>query len=77
MAQTCYHLDNTKGWHERNLPTQSCAGVVGMTAGFIAAGEVLGYVLHRHNHHLLEQAPRAYLLYGNLRGLVYSSQHAK
>ena len=69
-GQTCHHLGRT--WHERNLPTQSCSGMVGLTVSFMAAGEGLSFLLHKTGHHKLERIPRFYLMYGNIRGLAGS-----
>lgn len=53
-AYTC-HLAQSPGWHEDWLPTQSCAGVVGL----LAAGEVgvvgLQYLFYRTGHRKLQR----------------------
>lgn len=49
-AQTCYHLANTPRWHEDWLPTQSCGGVVGISAGWAVGAFTLDRFLIRRGH---------------------------
>lgn len=70
---TCRFL--ARGQREMNLPTQSCAGMVGLQVGFYGAGEGLSFLLHRTGHHKLERLPRLYLAYGNASGIVFSARH--
>jgi hypothetical protein len=72
-AQTCNNLAH--GGHEDALPIKSCAGMVGIQLGIMAAGEGLAYFLHRTHHYKLERIPRYYVIGANARGLIYSKAH--
>jgi len=70
---TCRFL--ARGQREMNLPTQSCAGMVGLQLGFYVAGEGLSFLLHRTGHHKLERLPRLYLGSGNAYGIAFTARH--
>lgn len=70
---TCRFL--ARGQREMNLPTQSCAGMVGLQLAFYGAGEGLSFLLHRTGHHKLERLPRLYLAYANASGIAFTAQH--
>ena len=72
-VQTCHFLAH--GGHEDNLPTQRCAGMIGLQLSFAAGAEGLTWVLHKTGHHKLERIPRIYLMYGNASGIAYSKLH--
>jgi len=74
LGITCNNL--ARGGREVNLPSNTCAGIIGMTAGFHFAGEGLAYLLHRTGHHRLEQAPRWYLTANSFYGAAFSAVHA-
>jgi hypothetical protein len=72
-AITCRFL--ARGQREMNLPTQSCAGMVGFQLAFYGAGEGLSFLLHRTGHHKLERLPRLYLGAGNAYGIRFTAKH--
>jgi len=72
-AITCRFL--ARGEREMNLPTQSCAGMVGFQLAFYGAGEGLSFLLHRTGHHKLERLPRLYLGSGNAYGIAFTARH--
>jgi hypothetical protein len=63
------------GGREVGLPVNSCAQVVGLTAGFHFAGEGLAYFLHRTKLHKLERFPRWYLIESSSYCAAYSATH--
>ena len=70
---TCNNLAH--GGHEVGLPVSTCAQVIGLTAGFHAAGEGLAYFLHRAKLHKLERFPRWYLIESSSYCAAYSAIH--
>ena len=63
------------GGHEDFLPTQSCAGAVGLTAAFDASALGLSYLFHRTHHLKLERIPMLLMGEQSARGIVYSKLH--
>ena len=63
------------GGHEDFLPTQSCAGAVGLTAAFDASALGLSYLFHRTHHHKLERIPMLFMGEQSAQGIVYSKLH--
>jgi hypothetical protein len=72
-AITCRFL--ARGEREMNLPTQSCAGMVGFQLAFYGAGEGISFLLHRTGHHKLERLPRLYLGSSNAYGIAFTARH--
>jgi hypothetical protein len=69
---TCNNLAH--GGREVGLPVNTCAQVVGLTAGFHFAGEGLAYFLHRKLHKL-GRFPRWYLIESSSYCGTYSATH--
>ena len=63
------------GGHEDFLPTQSCAGAVGLSAAFDASALGLSYLFHRTHHHKLERIPMLFMGQQSAQGIVYSKLH--
>jgi hypothetical protein len=61
--------------HEHSLPTQSCAGAVGLSSAFDGAAAGLAYLFHRTHHHKLERIPMLYMGGTSLEGIIYSKEH--
>lgn len=72
-GQTCHNLAN--GGHEDVLPTQSCAGAIGIMAGLHGGQEVLAWVLHKTGHHKLERIARLYMTEAHVQAIAYSKAH--
>lgn len=74
-VQTCHAMTTITGWRERQLPTQSCAGIVAFSAAFSIAGVGAAYLLHRTGHYGLERIPMWISFAGAAQGVEYSSTH--
>jgi hypothetical protein len=61
--------------HEHGLPTQSCAGAVGLSSAFDGAAAGLSYLFYRTHHHKLERIPVLYMSGASLEGIIYSKEH--
>lgn len=73
--QTCYQFAHSPGWHEEWMPTQSCAGLVGLGIAGTAMQVVAGDMLHRHHHHRLERLVPWIVTAGNVAGITFSAKH--
>jgi hypothetical protein len=73
-VQTCYLMAAVPG-RERQLPTQSCAGIVAFNVAFSIAGAGTAYLLHRTGHYRLERIPMWISFAGAAQGVEYSSIH--
>ena len=59
-------------WVERELPTQTCGGVVAFSAGYVLVGSGAAYLLHKTGHHKLERVPMWLSGVGAAQGIEYS-----
>lgn len=74
------YSDLAHGGREVGLPVNTCSQVIGLTAGFHAAGEGLAYFFHRTKLHKLERFPRWYLIESSAycgRTARFTDRHAK
>jgi hypothetical protein len=71
LAQTCHHLA-APDWHERWMPTQSCAGLAGLGVAGTAMQLVGGDLMHRHHHHRIERWIPWIVTAGSAFGITFS-----